>query len=583
MIINYKTLLQFFTAFIILFNLNNPLWAQKIPSDLMDNCLQWKITYPTGQEEKQLCDEPNNEYFFVNETEDAIVFRTPIRLDNGTTPNSDNIRSELREREADGSVDIYWTTEGSHMLYVEQAITHLPINKPELVASQIHGNKEAGIDDSMVMRLEESHLFLSFNGGKLRKNITIKEDYVLGTKHEVIFLVVNGKHYCYYAEDGKLLEAYNNNDASQYLIRDIENDNDYVMDLNYEDSYFKVGNYTQSNSKEEGYDVNNPENYGEVLVYDFTVVHDEVLVSGVTLTPSHVNLSIGGPFQLTKTITPANATNKSVTYTSSNTAVVEVNENGVLTGIAEGSATVTATTVEGGFTDTITVDVVGNPVGDNLALNKPVTGTGTHDADNVVENLVDGSTSTRWSVSGFPQTAIIDLGQQYSLHRSEVVCYTDRAYQYSIAVSDTENGTYTEIVDRTENVTPGDAANPIVDLFSAVDGRFIKLTVTGAAVYDGPWVSLSEFRIYGESSLSIDDNTSDVTNITLSPNPTSDIVNISGAEMYNTLQVYDQLGKLVMQRTITDGAINISHLSSGLYIFRLSGASQSINKRVIKK
>ena len=83
------------------------------------------------------------------------------------------------------------------MIYVKQAITHLPINKPELVATQIHGNKDEGIDDSMVLRLEDSHLFLSFNGGKLRDNVTITTNYTLGTVHEVIFIVVDGKHYCY--------------------------------------------------------------------------------------------------------------------------------------------------------------------------------------------------------------------------------------------------------------------------------------------------------------------------------------------------------------------------------------------------
>ena len=54
-----------------------------------------------------------------------------------------------------------------------------------MVATQIHGNK----DDAMVLRLENSHLFLSFNGGKLKDDLTIKTNYALGTVHEVIFLV----------------------------------------------------------------------------------------------------------------------------------------------------------------------------------------------------------------------------------------------------------------------------------------------------------------------------------------------------------------------------------------------------------
>ena len=581
MTIHYKNPLHYFAFCIILLSVNAPLLAQ-VPSDLMENCLQWKITYPTGDEDKTLCNEPNNEYFYVNESGNAIVFRTPIRSDNGTTPNSDNVRSELREREPDGTVDIYWTTEGSHMLYVHQAITHLPINKSQLVATQIHGNKDDGIDDAMVLRLEGTHLFLSFNGGTLRSNITVKNDYKLGTKHEVIFLVEDGKHYCYYSEDGNLLEDYNTGNASSYLIKD--GSNDYVMDLNYDDSYFKVGNYTQSNPKEEGEDTNDPENYGEVLVYDFSVVHDKVFVEGLTLSPSTVNLSIGGPFQLTKTIRPANATNKAVTFKTSNASIVKVSDTGVLTAVAEGSASITGTTEDGGFTDTITVNVVGDPIGPNLALNKLISGTGTHDKDNVVENLVDGLTSTRWSVSGFPQTATIDLGQVYSLERSEVVCYTDRAYQYTVSVSNTENGTYTEIVDRTENTTPGDDANPIVDLFTPVEGRFVKLTVTGAAVYDGPWVSLSEFRIYEASSLSVEDNLPSDLKVSLWPNPARNVIHIKGSENFNTLTVYDMVGKIILNQSVKGQAIDVSSLDAGFYIFRLtSNSSQSINKRVIIK
>lgn len=248
-----------------------PLGDAKLPSDLMNNCKQWKITYPTGEEDKTLCDESNNEFFFVNEDKNGLVFRAPIRSDNGTTKNSSYIRSELRERTQDGKSDIYWTTDGKHVIYVAQAITHLPKVKSHLVATQIHGNKSDGIDDSMVLRLEEEHLFLSFNGGKLRSNLTIKNDYKLGQPHEVIFEVIDGKHYCYYSEDGNLKKAYESGNASQYLVKD--GSSTVLMDLNYDQTYFKIGNYTQSNPDKEGSATNDADNYGEVVVYDFFVNH----------------------------------------------------------------------------------------------------------------------------------------------------------------------------------------------------------------------------------------------------------------------------------------------------------------------
>ncbi|WP_284041173.1 polysaccharide lyase family 7 protein [Polaribacter sp. Z022] len=547
----------------------------------MSNCNQWKITYPNGSEVKTLCTEPSNEYFYVNNTGNAIVFRAPVRSDNGTTPNSSYIRSELRERETDGSKDIYWTTEGKHMVYVKQAITHLPINKSHLVATQIHGNKDDGIDDSMVLRLEDSHLFLSFNGGKLREDLTIKTNYILGTKHEVIFVVEDGKHYCYYSEDDNLLAAYNSGNADAYLVKDGEND--FVMDLNYDETYFKIGNYTQSNAEKEGDDTDDPNNYGEVLVYDFSVVHDEVAVSGVSLSPSTVNLTQSSAYQLSAIVTPSNATNKGVTYSSSNTSVATVNETGVVTPISVGEAIITVTTKEGSFTDTSVITVIEDASGPNLALNKSITGTGTHHSDNAVENLVDGLTSTRWSVSGFPQSAIIDLGKKYPVERTEVVCYSDRAYKYSISISDTENGTYTEIVDRSNNTTEGTEASPIVDVFSGVEGQFIKITVTGAEGYTGSWVSLLELRVFEASTLNIESNILNNNTISLWPNPVKENLKISNIQDFNTLKIYDQLGKLIVSKSLKDENIDVSNLKSGLYIFSFSSGLGTVNKRVLKK
>ncbi|SHJ62142.1 hypothetical protein SAMN04488028_101699 [Reichenbachiella agariperforans] len=45
------------------------------------------------------------------------------------------------------------------------------------------------------------------------------------------------------------------------------------MNRSYDDAYFKIGNYTQSNAEKEGSDTGSSNNYGEVVVYDFFVEH----------------------------------------------------------------------------------------------------------------------------------------------------------------------------------------------------------------------------------------------------------------------------------------------------------------------
>lgn len=67
-----------------------------------------------------------------------------------------------------------------------------------------------------------------------------------------------------------------------------------------------------------------------------------VAVTGISLNPSSLSLEVGGTASLSATVTPSNATDKSVTWSSSNAGVASV-AGGVVTAVAEGSATVTAT------------------------------------------------------------------------------------------------------------------------------------------------------------------------------------------------------------------------------------------------
>lgn len=82
-----------------------------------------------------------------------------------------------------------------------------------------------------------------------------------------------------------------------------------------------------------------------------------VAVTGVTVSPKTVTLAPDGTQQLTATVAPNDATNKAVTYSSSDNAVATVSESGLITAIGLGEATITVTTTDGSFTDTSTVTV----------------------------------------------------------------------------------------------------------------------------------------------------------------------------------------------------------------------------------
>jgi len=94
-----------------------------------------------------------------------------------------------------------------------------------------------------------------------------------------------------------------------------------------------------------------------------TEENGDVSVTGVTLNKTTLNLAVGGTETLTATVAPANATNKAVTWSSSNTAVATVS-GGTATGVSAGTATITVTTVDGNKTAQCVVTVT--PVPENL-------------------------------------------------------------------------------------------------------------------------------------------------------------------------------------------------------------------------
>jgi uncharacterized protein YjdB len=96
---------------------------------------------------------------------------------------------------------------------------------------------------------------------------------------------------------------------------------------------------------------------GKTATCNITVTQPVVLVTGVTLNPTSASIVVNNTQQLTATIAPANATNKNVTWTSSNNAVATVSSSGLVTAVAAGSAVITVTTQDGGKTATCNVTV----------------------------------------------------------------------------------------------------------------------------------------------------------------------------------------------------------------------------------
>ena len=95
---------------------------------------------------------------------------------------------------------------------------------------------------------------------------------------------------------------------------------------------------------------------------------EQIAVKNVSLNEPTSILSVGDSETLVATISPSNATNKRVIWTSSDSSVAIVNSTGNVTAVSGGTATITVQTEDGEFTATSAVTVKGKSLKGDLIL-----------------------------------------------------------------------------------------------------------------------------------------------------------------------------------------------------------------------
>ena len=168
-------------------------------------------------------------------------------------------------------------------------------------------------------------------------------------------------------EDGKTYYVIDGETVTAYPISDVT-----AIDMNL-DSFSVNGKPISISDADKTKSVSFSAPYEESCTYKFIATdkagnvtektvnlyyNDKVVsVTGVSLNESSITLDVGGSKTLAATVTPDNATNKKVRWTSDNETVATVSEDGVVTAVAGGTAVITATTHDGLFTATCTVTV----------------------------------------------------------------------------------------------------------------------------------------------------------------------------------------------------------------------------------
>ena len=81
-------------------------------------------------------------------------------------------------------------------------------------------------------------------------------------------------------------------------------------------------------------------------------------VESVLLNVGNIRLENGNTYQAIPTIYPSTATNKDVSWSSSSNSIATVDENGVITAVSTGTATITVTTEDGNKKNSLTVSIL---------------------------------------------------------------------------------------------------------------------------------------------------------------------------------------------------------------------------------
>lgn len=103
-----------------------------------------------------------------------------------------------------------------------------------------------------------------------------------------------------------------------------------------------------------------------VYISDIVITNDELSeeptkVTGVNFSQQSITLTSGDNTALQYEVLPVNATNKNVSFYSHNSTIAHVNNTGIVTALLEGTTQITITTIDGEFTDTITINVLALP------------------------------------------------------------------------------------------------------------------------------------------------------------------------------------------------------------------------------
>lgn len=317
--------------------------------------------------------------------------------------------------------------------------------------------------------------------------------------------------------------------------------------------------------------------YNKSVLWRWNPGSSNIAVTGVSVSPTSPSLNVGATQQLTATVAPSNATNKIVTWSTSNPAVATVNSAGLVNAIAAGTATITVTTVDGGKTANSAITVIAG--GSWTIVDDAATGWTWNGFTNDPCSSCYNGTSHSTNVKSKTAT--------YTFTGTDVEAYCESwsgAGSVSIFIDGVSKGTFNQ------NVTPyngGTKFATINGLSNASHTIVFKSTNTN-------WVGIDYIRFAINPAKSefepTENRIASESSILIYPNPATDFVTININNKADNeevkVQIRDILGKVVYASVLSEAStlqIETTDFAKGIYIIVITHGTEQINNKLIIK
>lgn len=374
------------------------------------------------------------------------------------------------------------------------------------------------------------------------------------------------------------------------------------------------------------------------------VANPTIAASSIALSPKPATVREGLTININAAITPASATNQTVTWTSDNTSIATVSNVGVVTGVLAGTTKIRAVTQDGSFADSTTVTVTPNPFSftvntSTAAVNLTTIGTtdwahwpgydhkstggskisnfttfgpggtpGSYSGDPRAMSWTDG-TPTASSSNNTSGNFLTGQGNGYQITvPADTTLQTLILYagvfsgqgRFTASLSDASSP---DLVDESVNDVNSSSlrANYTINFRAASMGQTLTVkwsyntngggnaTLGGAALF--PYSSGSGSRIAPlQPAIAITPKNT-IKGVELFPNPVSNILNVRITEDQQLgklqIELFDISGKLVYNETEASDSTQILHtinctgFSKGTYILKIKGGNGVSTYKVV--